>query len=105
MIKSQGIKINNGILFQNIPGKNKWHAMGWGFSVRKYKAQHPRSAVTLPEEQKQGHESKNNLKVTAGKISQVTEFLSVMLLSDAEGSKAKLFLAVDKGRGDRKSKA
>lgn len=59
----------------------------------------------MPEEQQQSHESKNNLKVTAGKISQVIEFLCVMLLSDAEGSKAKLFLDVDKGRGDRKSKA
>lgn len=38
--------------------------------------------------------------MTAGKISQVIEFLCVMLLSDAEGSKAKLLLDVGMGRDD-----
>lgn len=59
--------------------------MGRGFSIRKYKAQHPRRAVTLPEEQLAKPCIPEELKVIAGKISQVIEFLCVMLLSDAEG--------------------
>lgn len=78
--------------------------MGWVFSVRKYKAQHPGRAVTLPEEQLEKpwipEEPKGDCQEPKGKISQVTEFLCVILLSDAEESKAKLLLDVDKGRHD-----
>lgn len=68
----------SGTIKPNIPGK-QWHCL--------------RSS-------QQSCESKKNLKVIAGKISQVIEFLCGMLLSDAEGSKAKLFLDVDKARDD-----
>lgn len=67
--------------------------MGWGFSAKKYKTLHLQRAVTLPEEQlAESCESKKELKVTAGKISQVVEFLYVRLLSNAgQGSRLSYF--------------
>lgn len=67
--------------------------MGWGFPAKKYKALHLRRAVTLPENSwLQSCEPKKDLKVTAGKTSHITQFLCVMLLSDAgKGQKLRYF--------------